>query len=65
YSNSDPVTGQAAWFDVRVRIVKCSAEEAGLTEPQFERFARPQHFESSPDILRFGAEFRMNREAAE
>ena len=38
YSNSDPVTGQAAWFDLRVRIVKCAAEEAGFTEPQFERF---------------------------
>ncbi|PBB69587.1 formate dehydrogenase [Mesorhizobium sp. WSM4312] len=65
YSNSDPVTGQAAWFDLRVRIVKCSAEEAGFSEPQFERFSQPPHFEPSPDILRFGAEFRRAREAAE
>ncbi|WP_224548767.1 molybdopterin oxidoreductase family protein [Mesorhizobium sp. CA16] len=65
YSNSDPVTGQAAWFDVRVRIVKCAAEEAGFTEPHFERFAQPPHFEPSPDVLRFGTEFRMKREAAE
>ncbi|MDG4873923.1 molybdopterin oxidoreductase family protein [Mesorhizobium sp. WSM4935] len=65
YSNSDPVTGQAAWFDVRVRIVKCVADEAGFTEPQFERFAQPPHFEPSPDVLRYGAEFRMKREAAE
>ncbi len=27
YANSDPVTGQAAWFDLRVRIEKCTAEE--------------------------------------
>lgn len=65
YSNSDPVTGQAAWFDLRVRIVKCAAEEAGFTEPQFERFSQPPHFAPSPDILRFGAEFRVNREAVE
>ncbi len=25
WSNSDPVTGQAAWFDLRVRIEKCHA----------------------------------------
>ncbi|BCG76432.1 formate dehydrogenase [Mesorhizobium sp. 113-1-2] len=65
YSNSDPVTGQAAWFDLRVRIVKCEAEEAGFTEPQFERFSQPPHFEPAPDKLSFGAEFRRAREAAE
>ncbi|MER9393734.1 MULTISPECIES: molybdopterin oxidoreductase family protein [unclassified Mesorhizobium] len=65
YSNSDPVTGQAAWFDLRVRIVKCSDEEAGFTEPQFERFSQPPNVEPSPDILRFGAEFRVHREAVE
>ena len=25
YANADPVTGQAAWFDLKVRIVKCEA----------------------------------------
>ena len=65
YSNSDPVTGQAAWFDLRVRIVKCAAEEAGFTEPQFERFGQPPNVAPSPDILRYGAEFRVNREAVE
>lgn len=62
YSNSDPVTGQAAWFDLRVRIVKCADEEAGFTEPQFERFQQPPHFEPAPDKLTFGAEFRTKRE---
>ena len=27
YSNSDPITGQAAWFDLRVRIRKAHPEE--------------------------------------
>jgi hypothetical protein len=37
-SNSDPITGQAAWYDVRVRIYKAD-EKVGagetVTEPQF------------------------------
>jgi hypothetical protein len=28
-TNSDPITGQAAWFDVRVRLTKCEQGEHG------------------------------------
>ena len=28
-TNSDPITGQAAWFDLRVRITKCVSGESG------------------------------------
>jgi anaerobic selenocysteine-containing dehydrogenase len=34
-SNSDPVTGQAGWYDVRVRIRKAGADEPRETSPQF------------------------------
>jgi anaerobic selenocysteine-containing dehydrogenase len=34
-SNSDPVTGQAAWFDVRVRVYKAGSDEPEVTSPQF------------------------------
>jgi len=34
-SNSDPITGQAAWYDVRVRIRKADAAEEPVTSPQF------------------------------
>ena len=34
-SNSDPVTGQAAWFDTRVRVYKAEAGEPEVTSPQF------------------------------
>ena len=64
YSNSDPVTGQAAWFDLRVRLVACDPAEAGFTEPQFERLKPPPHFASAPAKLDFGAEFRRQREKA-
>ncbi len=33
-SNSDPVTGQAGWYDVRVRIRPADPEEAEVTSPQ-------------------------------
>jgi anaerobic selenocysteine-containing dehydrogenase len=35
-SNSDPVTGQAAWYDVRVRIYPAAADEPALSWPQAE-----------------------------
>ena len=35
-SNSDPVTGQAGWYDVRVRIYKAGADEPKETWPQFD-----------------------------
>ena len=34
-SNSDPVTGQAAWFDVRVRVYRAEDSEPRVTAPQF------------------------------
>ncbi|MGZ8265460.1 MAG: molybdopterin oxidoreductase family protein [Burkholderiales bacterium] len=34
-SNSDPITGQAGWYDVRVRIYKAGAGEPAETSPQF------------------------------
>ena len=34
-ANADPVTGQAAWFDQRVRLERCGLGESGPTEPQF------------------------------
>ncbi|MDE2370451.1 MAG: molybdopterin oxidoreductase family protein [Burkholderiales bacterium] len=34
-SNSDPITGQAGWYDVRVRIYPAGADEPAETWPQF------------------------------
>ena len=35
-SNSDPITGQAGWYDVRVRIRPASPDEGGETFPQMD-----------------------------
>ena len=56
YANADPVTGQAAWFDLRVRIEKVSAQE--MTEPQFAVLAGTAA-DNAP--LRYGATFRRAR----
>ena len=39
WANSDPVTGQAAWFDLRVRIEKAAAP--AKTQPAFATLASP------------------------
>ena len=39
WSNSDPITGQAAWFDLRVRIEKVSPPSE--VQPNFPALARP------------------------
>ena len=36
YANIDPVTGQAAWYDLKVRLRKCAPDEAGETAPGFD-----------------------------
>jgi anaerobic selenocysteine-containing dehydrogenase len=55
-SNSDPVTGQAAWFDLRVRIRKAEAG-AEVSEPRFEPMTPVPGVQKRPQILRFGEQF--------
>ncbi len=57
YSNSDPVTGQAAWYDLKVSIEKASGADIHETSPLFEPVERPFDVKI-PKVLRFGAEFR-------
>jgi hypothetical protein len=41
-SNSDPITGQAGWYDVRVRIRPCTPGEVdGATSPQVATVRKP------------------------
>ncbi|MET0669485.1 MAG: molybdopterin oxidoreductase family protein, partial [Xanthobacteraceae bacterium] len=41
FSNSDPITGQAAWYDLRVSIERVAAGEARETSPRFEPLKPP------------------------
>jgi anaerobic selenocysteine-containing dehydrogenase len=53
YANADPVTGQAAWFDLRVRIGRADARDASA--PQFAPLPRGA---APADTLRYGAALR-------
>ncbi len=39
WANSDPITGQAAWFDLRVRVEKCPAQTS--SQPDHPALAAP------------------------
>jgi hypothetical protein len=53
WSNSDPITGQAAWFDLRVKIEK--APPAEQTEPHPP--AQKSPVGRGPGRLRYGEEW--------
>ncbi len=55
YSNSDPITGQAAWFDLRVSIEK--ADGSGETSPKFEPVGNSSQ-PTSLTKLAYGADFK-------
>ncbi|MEO5595691.1 MAG: molybdopterin-dependent oxidoreductase [Lysobacteraceae bacterium] len=61
YANADPVTGQAAWFDLRVRIeplaAATSATSTSQAQPQFPPLA---FSEASEQPLRYGAAMRRH-----
>jgi len=52
--NADPITGQAAWYDLRVRVEKAPAAEAGESAPHFAALRRPASLPPAPDMLLYG-----------
>ena len=57
WANSDPVTGQAAWFDLRVKVEKAGANEPAETAPQFEPLPRMNGKGAAPNVVRYGIEW--------
>ena len=54
WSNSDPITGQAAWFDLRVKIEKAYENEPAESSPQFEELPRMNGKAKPDSTLRYG-----------
>ena len=56
YANADPITGQAAWYDLRVRLrpVEGPGDRAPALPP-------PPGAQDRPAVLRFGEQFRRRR----
>ena len=61
YANTDPVTGQAAWYDLKVQIEKAEADHAEASEPRFEPLPTFGNHER-PQVSRFGNSFGANGE---
>ncbi|MSO54650.1 MAG: formate dehydrogenase [Rhodospirillales bacterium] len=61
YANADPVTGQAAWFDLRVRIEKAEPDDAQQTEPAMAELPSMPGMRAAPKILTYGQQFRDRR----
>ena len=55
--NADPVTGQAAWFDLRVRLRKADVAVDAPSEPQFETLELVPGLARPPAKLRYGERF--------
>ena len=56
YANADPVTGQAAWYDLRVRIEKAETDEPEGTQPFFEPMKSPLK-KRRRTVLSYGKQF--------
>ncbi|MFO1305995.1 MAG: molybdopterin oxidoreductase family protein [Burkholderiales bacterium] len=54
-SNSDPLTGQAGWYDVRVRIAPAPADEAGVAPSYAAMPALPGTAEHVPHAIAYRA----------
>ena len=57
WANSNPVTGQAAWFDLRVKVEKAGANEPAETAPQFDPLPRMNGKGAAPNVVRYGIEW--------
>jgi anaerobic selenocysteine-containing dehydrogenase len=56
YSNSDPITGQAAWYDLRVSVAKAEKPPAG-SQPRFDSQNNP--VPAAPDNVEYGKEWEQ------
>ncbi len=56
-TNSDPITGQAAWYDLMVRITPAAPGEEGVW-PTFENVTPLPGAPAKPDVLRYNTRTR-------
>jgi anaerobic selenocysteine-containing dehydrogenase len=58
YSNSDPITGQASWYDLKVKITKCLPNEIleKKIEPQFPIIKNLSR--KNINLLKYGTQFK-------
>ena len=59
WANSDPITGQAAWFDLRVHVARAEPDEPAEVAPQFDVIATPPDMPTPAATLRYGLEWTV------
>ena len=65
WSNSDPITGQAAWFDLKVKIEKADPKEPAVSFPQFPAIPRMNTVDTEPvKTLRYGLQWTVKDKKA-
>ena len=60
-SNSDPVTGQAAWYDLKVDIYPAAPGDSGVY-PNFASIKPLPGIDESPKVLRYHTHRPVNLE---
>jgi len=55
HANADPITGQAAWYDLRVRIDRVAQGETEIIAPLLKTVGHPAGLSRRPGILRYFA----------
>ena len=55
------MTGQAAWYDLRVRLEKCAPGESGETAPMQDPVANANRRSAEPAVQRFGKHIQDRR----
>ncbi|MEH6627744.1 MAG: molybdopterin oxidoreductase family protein [Motiliproteus sp.] len=58
-TNSDPITGQAAWYDLRVKITPAAPGESG-SWPSFSALKPQPNAKPSPDMLSYKSHKNVN-----
>jgi anaerobic selenocysteine-containing dehydrogenase len=54
WANSDPITGQAAWYDLKVRIEKAEPDEPKISFPEFPPQKSPPGMTRPKQTVRYG-----------
>jgi hypothetical protein len=58
-TNSDPITGQAAWYDLRVKITPAAVGETG-SWPTFAALKAQPNAKKSPKMLSYSSHKNVN-----
>ena len=57
WSNSDPITGQAAWYDLKVQMEKTDPPADLASQPQFNKPQDLPHMPTPDGTVRYGNEW--------